>query len=96
MYTIQPTEKKTADCDEPLLTSSFVSTLDKSSKHTQSIPLKLKDPGFVRFRSRSDRTEMFIKKYLKTKKLQHFENPPPIGIKKQNYKQTWENVVHML
>ena len=37
-----------------------------------------KDPGFVRFRSRSDRTEIFIKKYLKTKKLQHFENPPPI------------------
>ena len=30
------------------------------------------DTGFVRISTSSDRTEMFIKKYLKTKKLEHF------------------------
>ena len=34
--------------------------------------LDTKDPGFVRIRSRSDRSENFIKNYLKTKKLEHF------------------------
>ena len=34
--------------------------------------LDTKDTGFVRFRSRSGRTEIFIKNHLKTKKLEHF------------------------
>ena len=35
--------------------------------------LDLIDSRFVRFRSRSDCTEIFSKKYLKTKKLEHFQ-----------------------
>ena len=31
-----------------------------------------KDPGFERFRTRSYHTEMFMKKYSKTKKLEDF------------------------
>ena len=34
--------------------------------------LGTKDPGFVRIRSRSDRSEICIKTYLKTKKLERF------------------------
>ena len=30
------------------------------------------DPGFVRIRSRPDRSEIFIKKYLNAEKLEHF------------------------
>ena len=36
--------------------------------------LGTKDPGFVRIRSRSDHSEIFIKKYFKTKKLEDFSN----------------------
>ena len=36
--------------------------------------LGTKDPGFVRIRTRSDRTEKKISKYWKTKKLEHVIN----------------------
>ena len=40
-----------------------------SPSETQNIA---KDPGNERFRTRSDSTKIFMEKYLKTKKLEHF------------------------
>ena len=34
------------------------------------------DPGFVRIRTSSDRTDFFMEKYAETKKLERFEVTP--------------------
>ena len=61
-------------CDGNILVDFFATEyfhhIDVDLVPPWTLFLKTKDPGFVRIMTSSDRTEIFIKKYLKTKKLQ--------------------------